>query len=135
VLRAELTRTVGVEWTPVRDGIAEVVGVPSAVRKAFSRRRADIEAALDGRGSSGPRAAEAAALATWRATDRSLTADALASDWRTRARELGFGPEALRRVTGRASAREGARGDVESLWRHLAGPRGLTRRSATFSRA
>ena len=50
VLRAELTRTVGVEWTPVRGGIAEVLGVPRAVREAFSRRRAEIEAALEGRG-------------------------------------------------------------------------------------
>src|ERR671914_369579 len=38
VLRGELTRALGVEWTPVRDGIAEVVGVAVAVRKAFSRR-------------------------------------------------------------------------------------------------
>ncbi len=69
VLRAELTRTVGVEWTPVRGGIAEVVGVPRAVREAFSRRRAEIEAALEERGTSGPRAAEAAALATRREKD------------------------------------------------------------------
>src|SRR4051812_37479829 len=28
VLRAELTRTLGVEWLPVRNGISELVGVP-----------------------------------------------------------------------------------------------------------
>src|SRR5215218_2235492 len=42
VLRAELTRTAGVEWTPVRGGIAEALGVPRAIREAFSRRRAEI---------------------------------------------------------------------------------------------
>src|SRR5215213_3893233 len=88
VLRSELTRRLGVEWTPVRDGISEVVGVPAAVRKAFSRRRADIEAALEDRGSSGARAAEAAALATRRAKDRSVEAESLVSGWRARAREL-----------------------------------------------
>jgi conjugative relaxase-like TrwC/TraI family protein len=53
VLRAEMTQAISVEWTPVRDGIGEVVGVPVSMRKAFSRRRADIEAALDDRGTSG----------------------------------------------------------------------------------
>jgi conjugative relaxase-like TrwC/TraI family protein len=66
VLRGELTRTVGVEWSPVRRGIAEVVGVPRDVMRAFSRRRAEIDAALAERGTSGARAAEAAALATRR---------------------------------------------------------------------
>src|SRR3954453_8184121 len=72
VLRAELTRAVGVEWTPVRGGIGEVIGVPHGGRKAFSRRRADIEAALDSRGHSSPRAAEAAALATRRSKDKTM---------------------------------------------------------------
>ena len=40
VLRSELTRTLGVDWTPVRKGIAEVVGIPRPVLRAFSRRRA-----------------------------------------------------------------------------------------------
>src|SRR5918998_1370023 len=105
VLRGELTRRLGVEWTPVRDGIAEVVGVPAAVRKAFSRRRADIEAALEDRGSSGARAAEAAALATRRIKDRSVEVDSLVSGWRARARELGFGPEEMRAVIGRTATR------------------------------
>ena len=30
VLRSELTRSLGVEWLPVRDGIAEIAGVPRA---------------------------------------------------------------------------------------------------------
>jgi hypothetical protein len=46
VLRAELTRRVGLEWAPVTRGIAEAIGVPWKVARAFSCRRADIEAAL-----------------------------------------------------------------------------------------
>jgi conjugative relaxase-like TrwC/TraI family protein len=38
VLRGELTARLGVEWTPVRQGIAEVVGVPASVMREFSRR-------------------------------------------------------------------------------------------------
>src|SRR5215208_8189665 len=66
VLRGELTRSRGVEWSPVRKGIAEVVGVRRRVLVGFSRRRAEIEAALAEHGTSGARAAEAAALATRR---------------------------------------------------------------------
>ncbi len=43
VLRGEMTRRLGVEWTPVRKGIAEVVGVRRGVLTGFSRRRAAIE--------------------------------------------------------------------------------------------
>src|SRR4051795_4604286 len=49
-LRAELTRALGVEWTPVRNGIADIAGVPTSVLRAFSRRRTEIEAELDRRG-------------------------------------------------------------------------------------
>src|SRR3954452_10526210 len=50
VLRGELTRMLGLEWLPVRNGIAELAGVPKRVRVEFSRRRAEIEAALEEHG-------------------------------------------------------------------------------------
>ncbi len=118
----------------MHDGIAEIVGVPIAVRKAFSRRRADIEAALEERGGAGARAAEAAALATRRPKDASVTAEALVDEWRRRARELGFGPDVLQRVVGQSPRRGTARENVETMWRGMAGPLGLTRRRATFTR-
>ena len=46
VLRAELTRTLGLEWLPVRNGIADLLGVPKSLLRAFSRRRVEITAAL-----------------------------------------------------------------------------------------
>ena len=49
-LRSLLTRELGVEWTTVRNGIADIAGVPPPVLRAFSRRRADIEAELERRG-------------------------------------------------------------------------------------
>ncbi len=89
-LRAELTRELGVEWTPVRNGIADIVGVPRSVLQAFSRRRAQIEAELARRGQSGPRAAQAATLETRRRKDHAVTPATLDAEWRRRAAELGF---------------------------------------------
>ena len=90
VLRSELTRSLGLEWLRVHKGIAELAGVPKPVLRAFSRRRAEIEAALAEHGTSSPRAAEAAALATRRAKRDGVDAAELVAGWRSRAAELGF---------------------------------------------
>src|SRR4051794_14338176 len=50
VFRRELVRALGVEWTEPRNGMAEVIGVPDDVRRAFSRRRRQIEAYTAERG-------------------------------------------------------------------------------------
>ena len=134
VLRAELTRTVGVEWGTVRGGIGEVVGVPRRLREGFSRRRVEIEAALEEHGTRGPRAAEAAALATRRKKDVSQRPEDLVHEWRARAAELGFGREELGRVMGRARGRAAPSSDHELVFEDLAGPQGLTRSRATFCR-
>jgi conjugative relaxase-like TrwC/TraI family protein len=57
-LRSLLTRELGLTWGPVRNGIADVDGVRASVLRAFSRRRADIEAELERRGASGAAAAQ-----------------------------------------------------------------------------
>ena len=135
VLRSELTRTVGVEWTIVRRGIAEVAGVPRSVTRAFSRRKAEIDAALAERGTSGARAAEAAALATRRAKDPRVVAEALTREWRARAEALGFGERELGLVVGRSRRRTLLETrDWQAAMDHLAGPDGLTRQAATFTR-
>ena len=90
-LRAELTRELGVAWTPVRNGIADVDGVPADVLRAFSRRWAQIEAKLEERGASGPRAAQAAALDTRRRKEHDVDPAMFVPTWRARAAELGFG--------------------------------------------
>jgi conjugative relaxase-like TrwC/TraI family protein len=135
VLRSELTRSLGVEWLTVRDGIAEVAGVPKPVTRAFSRRRVDIEAELARHGTSGARAAEAAALATRQAKDRRTDIATLTVSWRARAEELGFGlPELSRTLGRRRRGRVLAEADRERLFDALAAPTGLTRQQATFSR-
>jgi conjugative relaxase-like TrwC/TraI family protein len=134
VLRSELTRELGVRWLSVRDGIAEIAGVPMPVLKEFSRRRADIEAALERSGTSGPRASEAAALATRQAKDRRTSFPALQRDWRERAAARGFARDELQAILQSRVAREMSDAQLDHLFALLAGPTGLTLRAATFSR-
>lgn len=42
-LRAELTRTLGVEWGQPEHGVAEMAGIPSEVLRHFSQRSGDVE--------------------------------------------------------------------------------------------
>ena len=134
VLRAELTRTLGLEWLPVRNGIADLVGVSKPVLRAFSRRRAEIQAALTERGTSGPRAAEAAALATRQAKQGELTIDELVADWRARAAELGLDHPSVERLLGRVHTPPLDDAMWLQVFAELASPTGLTRRASTFSR-
>ncbi len=132
VLRGELSRSLGLEWTPVRSGIAEVAGVPRPVLRAFSRRRAEIEAELDARGTTSVRAAEAAALATRQAKDGAVTADTLEGEWRDRATALGFSVEGIERTAGRRPPPDAAA--WERVFDELGSPTGLTHRRSTFTR-
>jgi conjugative relaxase-like TrwC/TraI family protein len=133
VLRCELTRELGVEWTVMRRGIAEVAGIPRPVLRAFSRRRAEIEAELERHGTSGPAASEAAAFATRRRKDRSIGPDQLAGEWRERAADLGFDQGRLMSVLGRARRRE-VSAEWERLFDVLASSVGLTRGQSSFDR-
>jgi conjugative relaxase-like TrwC/TraI family protein/excisionase family DNA binding protein len=134
VLRAALTRELGVEWTEVRDGIAEIVGVPAEVVQAFSRRRAEIEASLAERGTDGPRAAEAAALATRRVKDHAVDPERLAGEWRDRAAELGFDDRGIDRLTHRGRGVELDDAFVARITHALLGPDGLTAHESSFAR-
>lgn len=130
--RGELTRTPGVEWSTERPWIAEIVGVPRPVMGAFSRRRAEIDAALAERGTSGACAAEAAALATRRVKDPRITAEMLVGEWRRRAEELGFGRPELELVANRCPRPQQA---WTAASEGPAGLEGLTRRAAMFGRS
>jgi conjugative relaxase-like TrwC/TraI family protein len=130
-LRAELTRELGLDWTPVRNGIADVVGVPANVLRAFSRRRAQIEAELERTGQSGPRAAQTATLQTRRRKEHKATADRLDREWSERAAALGFTRDIIRSLTGRRLVRECY---VEALFEELADEHGLTAKRSTFTR-
>jgi conjugative relaxase-like TrwC/TraI family protein len=131
VLRAELTRRLGVSWTAVERGIAEIEGLPRTVLRAFSKRRAQIERALDDRGLSGTAAAQAACLATRPAKQHE---DPVTSreKWRAGAAELDFDADAVRRLLERPSLAPSV--DRELVASAVLGPEGVTRDRSTFDR-
>lgn len=93
-LRAEMTRTLGTEWRPVQRGLAEPAGVGDDVLKHFSRRRAQIEEALEEAGASSARAGDIAARATRAPKDHDVDRAALTASWRLRAAHLGLDQDA-----------------------------------------
>jgi conjugative relaxase-like TrwC/TraI family protein len=104
-LRAELTRSLGVGWTAVHNGLAEIDGFPTGLLRAFSRRRVEIEAELERRGESSAAAAQAAALQTRRVKDRQVSPAEVVPEWRSRAAALGLGDIEFRALLGRRGSR------------------------------
>ena len=130
-LRHELTRRLGVTWRPVANGWADLTGVPDRVLRAFSQRRAAIEAHMAARGETSAAAAQTATLATRTAKDPTVSFAALHADWADRAEGLGFSPEQVQRMLGR---RPPPAPTVAAIADELLGPDGLTQRASTFDR-
>lgn len=81
------------EWGPVRNGIADVAGIPTPVLREFSTRRREIEAHLAEHGPHSARAAQVAAYATRTAKDTSIAAEGmLPAWWRERRPSGSMGP-------------------------------------------
>jgi conjugative relaxase-like TrwC/TraI family protein len=146
VLRGELTRTLGVTWTPVRNGQAEIVGMPPGLLRLFSKRRVQIEAQLEQLGFDTSQAAQAATLDTRpaKAPEPSDGEVRLQDRWRAEAPAAGHRPDALARVLHQPEAARlaawsraaaAATGAVAAdLADTLLGEQGLTDKRATFDR-
>ncbi len=119
--RSELARALtslgyGIEKTHT-DGRFEIAGVSREIVDAFSTRRAEIEAAMEGRGlgstAGNQHLARRVALMT-RARKRDVDKEALRETWERQAGELGFDAKALtaeamnRSLDGTEKARDGA---------------------------
>lgn len=148
-LRDELTRRLGVEWEPVRNGIADVAGIDRTVIDHFSDRRRQIEEHLDELGFRSARAAELAALETRQAKDTSLDVRSMRQVWEAKAAEIDFDPASLAEVLDRVprSVPVSVPGSVpgsfpvsvptpgqDHVAEQLLGPDGLTARASTFDR-
>jgi conjugative relaxase-like TrwC/TraI family protein len=135
VMRAELSRSLGVEWGPVTSGIAELAAIPAAVREHFSARHAEIMEEATARGLTSM-AGLAAIQRETRDRKRVVERRDAVAGWRARAAEHGFGAADLSRALGRARPIGGA--DYTTRLRehatHMLGPEGLTRQSSTFTR-
>jgi conjugative relaxase-like TrwC/TraI family protein len=132
-LRAELTRRLDVAFCPVTNGYADLEGIPRPLIEAFSRRRADILAALERHGHTSARAAQVATLAT-RSAKSHADADRLRVGWRERAADLGFRARELAAVIGRQPDRHVDGSDRRRQVGWLLGPCGLTAKTSTFTR-
>jgi Ti-type conjugative transfer relaxase TraA len=131
VLRAELSRELGVRWRAVERGTADVEGVSRGVIGHFSRRRAEILELMATRGESSARAAQVATLETRRRKEYAVPVGRLRAEWRARAAEHGLDRGGLQRVLRRQPAR---RLDTADLAGRLEGSDGLTRERSTFTR-
>lgn len=133
-LRAELVRRLGVEWTPVRRGQAEIAGIPPRVLRTFSRRRVEVEQQMAERGDRGARAAQIAALDTRQAKDYGVASESLVAGWRTRSQQLGYEPQQLREVLERDEPLPLDPVDVAAVEEYFGGREGLTRQRSSFAR-
>ena len=133
-LRDELTRRLGVEWGPVRNGIADLVGIPQPVLAGFSTRRAEIEEEMTRRGVTSARAAEIAALDTRQAKDYAVDPHTLRAHWSEQARDFGLTPDMLTSVLDRIEPNPIGKRWVDRVVREMIGPDGLTARASTFDR-
>jgi len=132
-LRRELTVRLGVEWEPIENGIADLVGIDEDVRDQFSDRRREITEHLDQVGFRSARAAQIAALETRRAKDPSVDATAMSEVWAAKAAVIGFDPATLAAVVGRVPA-QAPMIDAQAILADLVSEAGLTRQASTFTR-
>ena len=135
VMRAALTRSLGVEWGPVRNGIAELAGVPTRVCEHFSQRHAEIVEEATARGYASARGIDVIQRET-RDRKRVLSRDRAAGEWRARAAEHGFGGRELAALIGRSQGTDSGRRqpELDACRTKMLGPAGLTQRSAHFTR-
>jgi conjugative relaxase-like TrwC/TraI family protein len=134
-LRWELTRRIGVEWEGIRNGIADIAGLPKPVLREFSTRRREIEAHLDEHGQHSARAAQFATYATRRPKDPEADVGSLLAGWEARAEALGLDPETLGAALDCADVVDPpavGSWEAEELYRWLASPEGLTASVSTF---
>ena len=135
-LRAELA-PLGLAWDIRRNGLSELRDIPKTVLRAFSKRRADIEQAMEERGSTSAAAAANAALATRaRKPGESIPADLLRARWSEQlsAIDLPDGEGGTRKATvddltaalGAETITPPGPAEVEEVFRVLAGENGVS---------
>ncbi len=130
-LRANLTASLGVEWGPVDKGTANLAQLDQAVLEEFSRRRAQITAAL-GRDpqTAGRNAAQTATLAT-RPAKTDIDLNILRADWKSRAARHGVSAETILGLCGPGRTPDL---DIDDHMVELLAPTGLTANQTGFDR-
>lgn len=131
-LRAELSRSLGVEWDRPAKGWAELKGVPRRVIEEFSTRRLAVVEQMAEEQTAGFYAAQVAAVGT-RERKEHVDLAALREDWRARAAEQGLGGLEVAALLRCVRDVEASADEQCAIAQHLVAPGGLTERRTTFS--
>ena len=99
-LRERLTRALGLEWTEVTRGTAEVAGIEEPARAVFSRRRAEIEAAQAALGTGTAKSFQATVLATRKPKPEHSSGRELEAEWTERGEQVGLSCDTIGELTG-----------------------------------
>lgn len=134
VLRGELTERLGVRWSAVENGTADIKGVPRGVIAHFSRRRLEIVEYMRERGEHSARAAQVATLETRRRKEYGVPAERLRDEWRARAAEHGLDARRVRRLLHLVRSRSPDPQRVAEVAARMLGAKGLTRDRSMFRR-
>src|SRR4051812_8334108 len=121
-------------WGEVRNGMAELEGVPTGVLRHFSRRRAEIEQWLEAEDRSGRQSAEKAALATREAKADPVPLALWSERVRAEAAEHGLGRRELTALTEVREREPARRVDLEAVGDRLVGADGLTAQRNSFDK-
>jgi conjugative relaxase-like TrwC/TraI family protein len=139
MLRSELTRRLGIEWAiDPHSPHPEIAGIDRDVRELFSKRAEEIHEQLERTGTTGHRAATAAALDT-RAAKAYLTEDqSLTERWLGELDSHGIDAPSVLDAIGRVPARAPLLSDTQPIIREVSrtafAPTGLTAKQTTFHR-
>jgi len=134
VLRGELTARLGLGWGPVRNGMAEVAGLPRALLREFSTRRRAIEAHQQRVGTHGVKAAQVACLQTRPAKSGKTVGELLAGWWDRALVRVPDPTASIRAVLHRAPSLRLRQVRADEMRDRLLGPDGVTRTRTGFDR-
>lgn len=132
VLRRGLTERLGVEWQPVRNGMADIEGFARNQIEAFSRRREQLQAWREEQGLADTPAARQRAVLATRGPKRDHRLEDLRVEWERRATAVGLTRERIERLMDRS--RVVAPAEPQILFDGLASPDGLTAQASTFAK-
>jgi conjugative relaxase-like TrwC/TraI family protein len=113
-MRAELTRTLGLEWRPGRH-MPEIAGIPQAVLDAFSKRSAEVDAWLESTGTPATREGRQAAVLATRRNKPEKEHLRFDAEWKAEAEQLGWGPAMADGLIAASARRHPV--DYHSAWR------------------
>jgi conjugative relaxase-like TrwC/TraI family protein len=140
-LRDELTHRLGVQWGPVHNGTADIIGVDRETIRHFSRRSEEIKAELARRVQkeeiNSPDAAKVAqqvTLETRKGKEYGVEGETLQQRWEEHGAEIGFGRDNVAAWVGHTAHEPVSKPTRRSIYRDLVSADGLTAEASTFSR-